>query len=84
MSGTTSRISPPTKSKILEEFVADLWKISRGVSLGISLPLGFCGCRVKEGSWALGVDSGAGTSVAQNRGGPGAGTGSAEQRFIHL
>jgi hypothetical protein len=33
--------------------------------LGISLPLGFCGCRAKEGSWALGAESGAGTSAAR-------------------
>jgi hypothetical protein len=33
-SETSSRITPPTKLKILVEFVADLWKISRWVSVG--------------------------------------------------
>jgi hypothetical protein len=36
--GTTSRITPSTESKILEEFVADLWKISRWVSVGDNSP----------------------------------------------
>jgi hypothetical protein len=38
MSGTTSRITLPTESKILEEFIADLWKISRWVSVGDNSP----------------------------------------------
>jgi hypothetical protein len=33
-----SRITPPTELKILEEFIADLWKISPWVSVGDNSP----------------------------------------------
>jgi hypothetical protein len=39
MRGTTSRITPPTESKILEEFTADLWKISCWVLVGDNSPV---------------------------------------------
>jgi hypothetical protein len=38
MRGTMSRITPPTELKILEEFIADLWKISPWVSVGDNSP----------------------------------------------
>jgi hypothetical protein len=38
MRGTTSRITLPIESKILEEFIADLWKISQWVSVGDNSP----------------------------------------------
>jgi hypothetical protein len=33
-----SRITPSTESKILEEFIVDLWKISRWISAGDNSP----------------------------------------------